>query len=282
MWIFLAAACAGEGQPECSGWSTPLRLGQLARVELIEASGLAASRRDPGSFWSHNDLGDHAILYSVGPTGEDQGSLTLSVAGVSDWEDIAIGPGPDGNPWILVGDIGNNDLSRVEISLWRLPEPAMSGADLTTGDGDGYDLAWPDGPRDAEALLFDPSSNEIMLLTKEPGTATLYALRDLSDGAGVMVELGELDLGLSGVEDAEQVTGADISPGGDRIYIRTSSHVVVFDRQAGASVAETLAGPGCLVSPPDEENGEAIAALDDGFVTVGEGLNAPLWQVNAP
>src|SRR5438309_1605081 len=59
---------------------------------LTEASGVAASRNNPGVLWTHNDSGHPAQIYALDTQGRLLG--TYAVPGNTDNEDIAIGPGP--------------------------------------------------------------------------------------------------------------------------------------------------------------------------------------------
>ena len=74
----------------------------------------------------HNDSGDTARLFAVGPNGRTLGRFTLAGVEALDWEDIAAGPGPGaGRRYLYVGDIGDNDRDRRTISILRLPEPVV-------------------------------------------------------------------------------------------------------------------------------------------------------------
>ena len=43
--------------------------------QLLEGSGLAASRRPPGVFWTHNDPGDSARLFAIDRQGRVLGDV---------------------------------------------------------------------------------------------------------------------------------------------------------------------------------------------------------------
>ncbi|NLT76895.1 MAG: hypothetical protein GXX98_10255, partial [Planctomycetes bacterium] len=68
----------------------------IVRTPLIqEASGLVASRKNPGVLWVHNDSGDTARVFAIDTRGNLLGVCSVTGAKARDWEDIAIGPGPD-------------------------------------------------------------------------------------------------------------------------------------------------------------------------------------------
>jgi hypothetical protein len=68
--------------------------GVLENREIVEASGLAVSRSNPGMIWVHNDSGHPNWLYVVGENAEDFGTFVIRGAFSRDWEDMAAGPGP--------------------------------------------------------------------------------------------------------------------------------------------------------------------------------------------
>ena len=47
---------------------------------ITEASGLVASRAHAGVFWTHNDSGDAARLFAIGPGGSNEGEISLQDA----------------------------------------------------------------------------------------------------------------------------------------------------------------------------------------------------------
>jgi len=63
---------------------------------LTEGSGLAASRRTPGRFWSHNDSGD-PVLFALDGDGRVIGRLRIAGAVVEDWEALAVRSCPSGS-----------------------------------------------------------------------------------------------------------------------------------------------------------------------------------------
>ena len=160
----------------CAAGSGTAR-GSLANPALGELSGLVRSRKQRTVLWAHNDSGDSARLFAVGLDGADLGTVTVTGAAAIDWEDIALGPGPDGRDDLFVGDIGDNVANRSEVTVYRVPEPAVPeqpGATVAAA-GDRVVLRYADGPHDAEALLVDARNGDLVIITKvTAGPAMVY------------------------------------------------------------------------------------------------------------
>jgi hypothetical protein len=120
--------------------TAPTTLQRIA--ELPEGSGLAASRRTPGRFWTHNDSGE-PVLFALDGNGHVTGRLRISGATVKDWEAVAVGPCPSGS-CIHVADIGDNEAKRKQITVYRIPEPAEASATVPVGDV--FRATYPDVP----------------------------------------------------------------------------------------------------------------------------------------
>ena len=82
--------------------------GALMRLkELPEASGVAASRRNPGIVWALNDSGD-PVIYAIDANGTITGRVRITGATLEDWEALAVSACPGGT-CLYVADIGDND-----------------------------------------------------------------------------------------------------------------------------------------------------------------------------
>jgi hypothetical protein len=75
-------------------YGPPTTIANLKNPGINESSGLAASRSNPGIYWTHNDSGDEPFVYAFDATGESRGVFRVTGAQARDWEDMAVGPGP--------------------------------------------------------------------------------------------------------------------------------------------------------------------------------------------
>ena len=190
-----------------------------------------------------------------------------------DPEDLAIAP--DGTLW--VADIGDNvgaQNRRQSIALWRVP--SGGGAPVINR------LTYPDGPHDAEALLFAADGSPIIVTKELGGTAYLYQpTGPLQPGtaAGVpMRRVGDFRPTATGAANSlgaigeTAVTGAATSPDRRRIALRTYTAAYEWDVPDGDIVKAITTSTPRLTPLPDEPQGEAIAYTMDGqeFLTLSD------------
>ncbi len=268
---------AGDASADLAAWcrvATTSTVGVVRTPALDEISGIAAGRRDPAVRWVHNDSGDGPVLYALGSDGALLGAVEVDGAAATDWEDLALGPGPvDGEPWLFVADIGDNARVRPSVAVVRLVEPALPVRRVT---GQTVELVYPDGPHDAEAFFVHPVSGDWYVLTKEVGQSSVVfrAPRPGADVRRVVLEAaGYLDV------RPDRVTAADLSADGTRLAVRTYTGVRVFP-VVGGDVAGALGATPCRFNVPGELQGEAVAFEADArtLVTVSEGAAPELHR----
>jgi hypothetical protein len=244
-------------------------MGEVVRLkELAEASGVAASRRNPGAFWAINDSGD-PVIYALDAMGAVTGQLRLTGARVDDWEAIAVGPCGSGG-CVYVGDIGDNDGSRRRITIYRVAESAATGA--SSAAAEAFHATYPDGPQDAESLLIT-SDGAMYIVTKGvKGSVALYRFpRDLRPGASVQLQRVAKPREPGKSPNSDRITDAAASPDGAWILLRTNRSVTFHHTK------ELMAGnwrPAHVVDLAnlDEPQGEGVTLTADGtLVVVGEG-----------
>jgi len=251
---FLAAACAGDTTITDEGTLPP---------DLNEISGLTASRAHDGVLWAVEDSLEPPDLIALdAATGAVLGTVVLEGDGVAnvDWEDMAAGPGPDGEPWLYVADIGDNFGIRPQVAIFALPEPepvdGRATAELATA-------AYEGGSRDAEAMVV--TTGGTWIIGKGQGPAPVYRLDEptgVFEDTGVTLDVGD-----------DLVTGASVSPDGALLAVRSYRRLDLFPLGPDGDVAAAIADEQpCPLPPPDEPQGETVALLPDGagLVTISE------------
>jgi hypothetical protein len=256
MWWIAAAWADGR----CSAWSPPSLRGVL--MDREEVSGLAVARVDAGALLYHEDDDGEPRLYRYGSASD--APVDVRVAGL-DWEDVAIGGCPltiDACSCVALGDIGDNGAIRTSLQIAWFAEPP-GGAEVIP---EVWTVWWPDGPRDAEALLLDPSG-EVVLVAKDGGSIGFA-----SAGGALAVGPGP-DVGGD-----ERVIAGSVSPDGRRVALRTEAHLWLYH---GDDVRSALSSQPVSLPVPDAARQEAIAFAADGHSIwmTGEGTNPDIYQV---
>ena len=128
---------------------------------------------------------------------------------------------------------------------------------------------------DAEALLVDPLTGELVIIDKNLlGWPSIY-LKD-SFSSGQLSFRGQMTPERVG-HALQYVTAADLSADGRFIGVRTYTDAFLFERSPDQSLVEALLQPGCRIPTADEIQGEALALIQVGtghipsFVTISEG-----------
>jgi hypothetical protein len=284
--VLATGACGGQGDdpgeaathPNLCGGLRAKITGTVSSPEATELSGLAVSRSQHGVLWTHNDSGDRARVLAFTTRGRLLADLAVPNATNVDWEDLAIGPGPRRGDALYLADIGDNLRQRPEVVVYRVAEPhvpARSGG--ATSRARRLALRYPDGAHDAEALLVNPSSGALLIVTKDfSGVTGVYAATRPRPGhVTTLRRVARLTL-----RAGQAITAGDISADGRTVALRSYFRPFVWIRRRGESVPETLRRRPCDAKADllGEGQGEALGLTRDGraFFTVPEGPQPPI------
>jgi hypothetical protein len=236
----------------------------LFRTDLVEISGVAASRLTRGLLYIHNDSGNPNQVYLTDGTGADKGTLTLTRESNRDWEDIAVGPGPvAGKSYVYVADIGDNDAKYKTIMIYRFPEPDLTGKTLPVtldiNDVDKIELRYPDGSRNAETLMIDPKTKDIYIASKENNLSKIYVARYPQSTVAITTLTPVVKLLFN------KATGGDISADGTEILLRSKESIWYWKLPTGLSIAAgLLTKPQYAPYSNNEPQGEGVCFAADG------------------
>jgi hypothetical protein len=273
--VLLNNSCAALTPSAAFG---PGRQAGIVRSEFIrEASGIVASRRNPGVLWVHNDSGDSARIFAISTEGDFLGVCTIAGAGSRDWEDIAIGPGPDPNePYLYIGDIGDNLACYDEVTVYRVREPKVGAAapfgTISAGRADGIRLVYPDSPRDAETLLVDPLTRDIYVVSKREWPSKVYraAFPQSTTQPNRMERVGVLPWGAA--------VAGDVSSDGRAVIVRGMFNASIWTRPSDKPLWQAFSGKqtGLRLMPEPQGEGICFDRNNQGYFTIGEMLHPPL------
>ncbi len=273
-------------------YGKPVRLANLEDSSVNESSGVVASRRNPNVFWTHNDSGDGAFLYAFDRAGRKRGVWKVSGAEARDWEDIAAGPGPRRDQsYLYVGDIGDNLRRRETITVYRLPEPLINSAGvsstkknpLATETAEAIRLKYPDGKHDAEALMVHPATGDLYVVTKMSlGASGVYKAAAPFSTLKVITLTRVAELRLPSLFEG-MVTGGDISPDGSRVVL--CDYLKVYEISLPVNSKERFDDvwkrPLMTIETGTRQQGESVCYRPDGkaILLTSEKLPTPLIEV---
>lgn len=272
----LMGACTGT-------YARATEAGIVEDDRLDEVSGLAPSPTAPDVLWMLNDSGDLARLFAVSTSGRLLGILYLRGVENVDFEDIAAGPCPLGQPGacLWVADTGNNGGDRSEFVVHVVPEPAVDPvngfADLATDQIWHFPVRYPDAVRDSEAIALAPDASTFYLFEKVDG-APSHVYRhpgNFADGVRAdLVPVATLAAPGFDVPLGRMITGAAMHPGGRRLLLRvyTGSYEYRLPEGADWTALADIDPIRVAAGPLTEPQGEAISydATGRGVLTISE------------
>lgn len=290
--LIAVSACSEAGSPPADP-RAPVVIGRLEDGSIREASGLARSQRAANVLWTHNDNGADEWLHAIGPRGQRLGEFDLKKSRNVDWEDLASFT-LDGEPYLLVADIGDNEARYKTRTLYVVKEPEAKKKDREKADWQ-IDFRYPDGPRDAESVAVDVENERVLVLSKRDIPPQLYEL-PLRPGDGDVVtatRLGTINsLPPPSRRDVEfapktkdrywQPVGMDISQDKLAAVILTYRAVYYYEREPGQDWVEALNMSPLRVGIGRFRNAEAIAFGDDKrtVVVTGESRHSPIIAID--
>jgi hypothetical protein len=281
---------------EAGATAVPASPAQIATLEdrrIDESSGIVASRRNPGLFWTHNDSGDGPFVYAFDRAGRNRGTWRVEGAKAFDWEDIAAGPGPEpGRAYLYAGDIGDNGEKRELVVVYRFPEPEVTDAGSgstgqsprATATAEALRLKYPDGPHNAEALMVHPTSGDLYVVTKLADSAGVYKLAAPFDASKVNTLARVATLHGPGFFGT-LITGGDISPDGRRVALCDYASGYELTLPLGSKSFDDIWSRKPTVIPLGaRRQGEAVCYRLDGaaLLATSEGTPTPLIEVVLP
>ncbi len=220
------------------------KIGQIQFNEISESSGIVASRKYPGVFWTHNDSGDLARIFPI----KEDGTVIVSnnsnrpYSGVMipgarniDWEDIAT----DDKGNLIIGAFGNNPNDRKNLGVYVVSEPDPEQSEMAMV-GHKWSFNFPDQASyppppynrnfDCEAVFY--ANGHIYFLTKHRSNRStkLYRLDNPQPRISNTLRF------IGGYNLRGMVTAADVTPDGRVLAILTYRAVwLLVAREEGAN-----------------------------------------------
>jgi hypothetical protein len=305
--VLLVLACAVAGAPAQARFGRARLLFNLKDTRITESSGVASSAYSDKILFTHNDSGDTARFFAVGPKGQTIATYDVAPVGAVDWEDMTSSHDYLHHPALLFGDIGDNYHARGAIAAYQILEPKLAPTDSGITDTlvpeTVHVMVYEDGPHDAETMFFLPDQRRVGIVTKEANGQSGVYVEDFE----VLVSEGDLtplidpfvtvlhrvatirfdklarpyQKGDFSPESRLQATGGEISRDGTRLVVRT--YVEAFEWDISSGLSSGLKKAPVRIPLPRTKQGEAIAFAGDdrSLVTTSEQLPTPVHLIPA-
>jgi hypothetical protein len=240
---------------------------RMANRQIVEASGLAVSATIPDLAYTLNDSNNAPVVYAIKiSTGQTVGRADLSKFKPKDTESLYVDP--RGQMW--VGDLGDNDHDRNDVSMIVFPEPGLGAHKITAAQRFGVKYAGG-AKANVEAMLVNPTSGQVFLASKnlEGGPGTVYSLSNLQPGIRNLAT--PMNVRIPG-----EVTDGTFSPDGSLVLLRTYSSVWIADPTNWNMLRQMR------LPRPNKSESIALERGDQSFLLGGEGEDSPLLRVALP
>ena len=180
-----------------------------------------------------------------------------------DWEEIITVKKGD-QSFIYVAEIGDNKAVHDYVSLIRLEEPSLGRVKQTVKKDDLkiLNFRYKEGPRDAEAIFFDYSTNEFVLVTKREKSPLIYSFPfEASDNL--------LTIQAKGTIPQAMYTAADMNKQGE-ILLKHYGEIYYWSASNLPAVDRILKWSPIGIDYYPEPQGEAICWHNGDFYTISE------------
>ncbi len=252
---------------------------KLNTNDVPEASGLCASLVNPGMLYTHNDSGGKPVIYILNTKGDKGGEWVLSNAKNRDWEEIAVGPGPEkGSSYVYVGDIGDNNAKHKSLTIYRFKDKKFDKKNPsdTISEIDKIDFQYDDGARDAEAFFVDPFTKDIIIISKREMEVRVYKLSypQKTDSMNTAVKIGTIPYNF--------VSAATISSDGKMILVKTYGNIKMWKRKGKEAIETMFLREGFDIEYEIEPQGEAVCfdPTHKMYYTLSEKNDAPAQYIH--
>ncbi|MER2998424.1 hypothetical protein [Pontibacter populi] len=231
---------------------------KLVVPAITEASGIADSKTNPGYLWVHEDGGNPAQLHLLGHNGEAATQVAIVGATNRDWEDMARA----GND-LYVADIGDNNKAYENYTIYKFPEPVAGIEKVISYEKIKFRYA--DGAHDAEAMLVDPETKAIYIITKRENPSRIYKISSpKTTGLNTAELVGTLAYG--------GVVSATLADDGKSIIVKTYAGLWYYSRAASETIEQALQKSYHKLPYITEPQGEAVtySVKNNGYFTLSE------------
>ncbi|AOS62530.1 hypothetical protein [Actinoalloteichus hymeniacidonis] len=223
-------------------------------------------------------VNDHDPFVQVFVLNRDCSVERVLTTGIDHYDVGDLAMAPDGVLW--VAETGDNRMRRETVALISVTPDGQSAL---------HRLTYPDGPRDAEALLIGSDGIPYIVTKELLGPAEIYRPAQALESPGPvpLERVGSVRIRgsntpggpIPGFVGSVVVTGGSVHPDGSVVALRTYTDAYLFAAPDG-DVPTALENEPLRIPLPDEPQGEAVAIEPDGTLLSGsEGADQPIRAV---
>jgi len=244
-------------------------LKELKDKTLSELSGLATSYSNPNYLWTINDSGNDNKIFLIDENLHIKLTCILNGVVNRDWEDIAVGPGPDSTKsYVYVADIGDNEAIYPLKYIYRFEEPQANDStqEFTITQFDTITVTLADKQKDTEALLINPLNRNLYIVSKREEPVHVYELKYPYSTKDTLVIESIVSIPVT------QIVAGDFSADGKEILMKNYNNIYYWPNDNQKSLATVLQEKPIEIPYKVEPQGESITWARDcsGFYTISE------------
>jgi hypothetical protein len=248
----------------CTLFNTVPTTATMVRQDYNELSGIAESHLTPGILYVFEDGSKSNSIYLTSKSGTDLGKIVLDGASPRDWEDMAVGPGPDPTKsYVYMADIGDNNAAYSSVTIYRFVEPNLAvvaaGNVKHISSFDKIQASYSRGATNAETMMIDPLTRDLIIATKETGKSYIYRIPYPQSTTTTTT------IKPSALLYFDLLTSGDISADGKEVLLRNKSQIWYWKRTDGEDIIITmLRKPQDAPYAANEHQGEGVGFAADG------------------
>ncbi len=242
-----------------------ISVAKIKPKKLDEISGMSLSDKYADHFWVLNDSGDDSQVYLINMQGELVATVEFDGEN-RDWEAIDVYEGE-----IYVGEIGDNNAVYDSKKIYKFAEPEIDidklDQKLSAADVKEMEFNFSNGQRDAEALMIDPISSNLLIISKREEQVFVYETKFI-ETQNEIVKIDPICL-----LPITFVTAGDISSDGKHILIKNYEDIFYWEREdLNTPLVEHFAKDPIKLPYTREPQGEAISwgKNSDSYYTISE------------
>ncbi len=264
---FLLSSCINTGVEQSNLFAKAVSLGNV-NDRLYEASGLVESIANPKHFWTLNDSGKPAEVFLIDQKAHIKFVCKLANIDNRDFEDIAIGAGPEaGKNYVYVADIGDNLEKFGTKLIYRFEEPTLPliEGELLITQFDTIQIRLPDKIRDTETIMMDPLTSDMYMVSKREDSVSVYSIDFPFDKKIIEAQfLVKLPF--------HKIVAGSISTDGSEVLLKDYDQVYYWKNSNGLPLPQLLQTTPQVLAYDREPQGESICWDRDGsgYYTLSE------------